>query len=52
MRFLVVPHGRGAEADSQEARKHRYLVAPETRSLCLWQGRWLKGKNACMRVYN
>ena len=50
--FFVVPHRRGAQTDSQEARNHRDLVAPETRSLRLWLGRWLKGEDACMRAYS
>lgn len=49
--FFVVPHRRGTQTDSQEARNHRDLVAPETRSLRLWLGRWLKGEDACMRAY-
>jgi len=44
--FLVVPHGRGAETDGHEARSHRDLVAPETRRLRLWLGRWLKSEDA------
>lgn len=52
VRFLVVPHGRGAKTNSHEACNHRDLVAPETRSLRLWLGRWLKGEDAYMRAYS
>jgi hypothetical protein len=52
VRFLVVPHGRGAEAERQEACDHRDLMAPEPRGLRLWLGRWLKGEDACMRAYS
>lgn len=50
--LFIVPHGRRAKTDGQKARNHRDLVAPETRSLCLWLGCWLKGKDACMRAYS
>ena len=36
VRFLVVPHGRGAETDGYEPCNHGDLMAPETRSLRLW----------------
>ena len=52
VRFLVVPHGRGADTDGHEACSHRDLVAPETRGLRLWLGRRLKGEDACMRAYS
>jgi len=50
--FFVVPHRRGAETNSHKARNHRDLVAPETRGLRLWLGRWLKCEDAKGKACN